>query len=31
MIIQVAITHSNLKKYTQISLKEHSQFLAMPD
>ena len=30
MIIQAAVTRSDLKKSTQISLKNHSQFLAMP-
>ena len=30
MIIQVVVTHSNLKKSTQILLKNRLQFLAMP-
>ena len=30
MIIRVAVTHSDLKKSVQISLKNHLQFLAMP-
>ena len=30
MIIQVAVTRSDFKKSTQISLKNHLQFLAMP-
>ena len=30
MIIRAAVTCSDLKKYTQISLKNRLQFLAMP-
>ena len=30
MIIRAAVTHSNLKNSTQISLNNHLQFLAMP-
>ena len=30
MIIQAAITHSNLKQSAQILLKSYLQFLAMP-
>ena len=30
MIIWAAVTHSNLKKFIQISLKNRLQFLAMP-
>ena len=30
IIIQAAVTHGNLKKSTQVSLKYHLEFLAMP-
>ena len=30
MIIRAAVTHSDFKKSTQILLKDHLEFLAMP-